>query len=86
MLTCLIKSLTHAVNVLVLQPALLHKTDGIPSESSATYDGGVEFVLLLLPERLESDPLPLQDMGLQPTLWSRVLDNHTHSGAVPKHT
>jgi hypothetical protein len=74
------------MNVLVLQLALLHKTDGIPSESSATYDGGVEFVLLLQPECLDSDPLLLQDMGLQPTLWSTVLDNHTHSAVVPTHT
>lgn len=82
------KSLTRAANVLalVLEPALHHETDGIPSEAPAIYDGGAEFVLLLPHECLVSDPLQLQDMGLQLTLWSTVLDNHTHSGAVPEHT
>jgi hypothetical protein len=80
------KSLTHAVNVLALQLSLLHKADGSLSEPSATCDGGVESVLLLLPEPLGLDPLLLQDMGLQPTPQSTVLDNHTHSGVDPEHT
>jgi hypothetical protein len=79
------KSLTRAEDALVLQPSLLHKAGGIPIEPPATCGGEVEFVLLLLPELLESDPLSLQDMGLQPILWSTILDNQTHSGAVPKH-
>jgi hypothetical protein len=78
-------SLTHGVDVLVLQSSLLHKADGIPTKPPATCGGEVEFVLLLLPELLESDPLQLQDMGLKPVQWSTILDNQTHSEAVPKH-
>lgn len=79
------KSLTHAEDALVPQLSLLHKAGGIPIEPPATCGGEVEFVLLLLLELLESDPLLLQDMGLQTVLWSTILDNQTHSGAVPKH-
>jgi hypothetical protein len=72
------------VDVLILQSPI-HTEDGIPSEPSATCGGEVEFVLLLLPEPLVSNPLLSQDMGLQPTLQSTVLENQIHSEAVPKH-
>jgi hypothetical protein len=73
------------MDALEFQAFFLHNSDGSPTEPPAICSDEVEFVLLLLPELLGSDPLPLLDMGLQIILQSTILDNRTHSEAVPKY-